>query len=210
MTPGKFISFEGGEGGGKTTQLTRLAGFLRQRGIEFVETREPGGTPQGEELRRLLVQGDPGRWLPVSELLMMTAARAEHVHHVIAPALAAGKWVLCDRFIDSTLVYQGIAGNAGVEMAMALHQQACGGLLPDVTFVLDLPVEIGLARAEKRGGDARFEKKGAEYHERIRMGFKSLTALYHERMVQIDAQHSFDLVWSEVEKQIKARFGFNE
>lgn len=203
---GKFISFEGGEGGGKTTQMVRLAGFLRQHNIPFLETREPGGTPQGEELRRLLVQGDPDRWQPISELLMMTAARAEHVHRVIAPALKDGVWVLCDRFVNSTLVYQGIAGDLGIDFVMDLHQRACSGLLPDATFILDLPVEAGLARAEKRGGDARFEKKGEVYHENIRAGFKQLAALFPQRIVEIDAQQSFDQVWAGIEASIIDRF----
>ncbi len=207
MAQGKFISFEGGEGGGKTTQMTRLAGLLRAQGIDFIETREPGGTEQGEDLRRLLVQGDPDRWQPISELLMMTAARAEHVHHVIAPALQQGQWVLCDRFVDSTLVYQGMAGDVGVEAVLDLHQRACAGLFPDLTFVLDLPVAAGLERAAKRGGDARFEKKGAAYHENIRAGFKQLSELFPERIVEVDAQQSFDHVWRSIESAMTERFG---
>ena len=141
---GKFISFEGGEGGGKSTQAVRLAGFLRSKGLDVIETREPGGTPQGEELRDLLVQGDPDRWAPLSELFMMTAARVEHVNRVIEPALASGKWVICDRFYDSTMVYQGIAGGLGLDMVGSLQAQAVGDCVPDVTFLLDLREEAGL------------------------------------------------------------------
>ena len=113
---GKFITFEGGEGGGKSTQAARLAGHLRSKGLDVLETREPGGTPQGEAIRDLLVQGDPDRWSALSELLLITAARVEHVNRLIEPALAAGKWVICDRFADSTLAYQGIAGDLGLDL----------------------------------------------------------------------------------------------
>lgn len=206
MSRGVFISFEGGEGGGKTTQMTRLAGFLRQQGIEVVETREPGGTVQGEELRALLVRGDPDRWQPTSELLMMTAARVEHVRHVIAPALAAGKWVLCDRFVDSSYVYQGLAGEIGFENVRYLHEMAVGGLLPDLTLLLDLPAEAGLRRAQTRGGEARFEKKGEAFHRKLREGFLELAAAYPERINKIDAQQSFDEVWSDIRAIVSERF----
>ena len=130
---GKFISFEGGEGGGKSTQATRLAGYLRAKGLDVVETREPGGTKQGEELRDLLVQGDPDRWSPYSELLMMTAARVEHVNRLIEPSLEEGKWVICDRFLDSTLTYQGIAGGLGLDVVRPMQQMAVGNTMPDLT-----------------------------------------------------------------------------
>ncbi len=207
MSRGIFISFEGGEGGGKTTQMTRLAGFLKQKSISVIETREPGGTPQGEDLRSLLVRGDPGRWQPRSELLMMTAARVEHVYHVIEPALAAGKWVLCDRFVDSTLVYQGLAGQVGIDEVSALHRSAVGGLMPDLTLLLDLPAEAGLKRAATRGGEARFEKKGDAFHRKLRDGFLELAAAYPDRICKIDAAQSFDGVWQEIEAVIVNRFG---
>ena len=168
---GKFISFEGGEGGGKSTQAARLAGFLRSKGLDVIETREPGGTQQGEDLRDLLVQGDPDRWLPLSELLMMTAARVEHVHRLIEPALAAGKWVICDRFMDSTLAYQGIAGGLGLNMVGQLQEQAVGDAVPDVTFLLDVRAEAGLKRAVTRGGAARFEKKAPPFTKPCAMDF---------------------------------------
>lgn len=203
---GKFISFEGGEGGGKSTQAARLAGFLRGTGLDVVETREPGGTKQGEELRDLLVQGDPDRWSPLSELLLMTAARVEHVNRLIEPALAAGKWVICDRFLDSTLAYQGIAGGLGLDMVQPMQDAAVSGCIPDVTFLLDVREEAGLQRAEKRGGAARFEKKDAEFHSRVRDGFLALAAESPQRIVVVDAENSFDAVWQQIEAQIKERF----
>jgi dTMP kinase len=203
---GKFISFEGGEGGGKSTQAVRLAGFLRSKGLDVVETREPGGTQQGEELRDLLVQGDPDRWSAFSELLMMTAARVEHVNRLIEPALAAGKWVICDRFLDSTLAYQGIAGGLGLDMVRPLQDTAVGSTLPDVTFLLDVREEAGLQRAEKRGGAARFEKKQAEFHSKVRDGFLALAAESPSRMVVVDAEDTFDAVWQQIEGEMKQRF----
>lgn len=203
---GKFISFEGGEGGGKSTQAARLAGFLRSKGFEVIETREPGGTKQGEELRDLLVQGDPDRWAPLSELLMMTAARIEHVNRLIEPALAAGKWVVCDRFLDSSMVYQGIAGGLGLDMVSNLQQKAVGACVPDATFLLDLREEAGLKRAEKRGGAARFEKKQADFHRNVRDGFLALAAEAPERIFVVDAEDSFDSVWQQIETEMKQRF----
>ena len=202
---GKFISFEGGEGGGKSTQAARLAGFLRSKGLEVIETREPGGTKQGEELRDLLVQGDPDRWSSLSELLMMTAARVEHVNRLIEPALAAGKWVVCD-FMDSSMVYQGIAGGLGLDMVGPLQAQAVNGCVPDVTFLLDLREEAGLQRAEKRGGAARFEKKEAEFHRNVRDGFLALAAENPDRIMVVDAEDTFEAVWSQIEGEMKQRF----
>lgn len=203
---GKFISFEGGEGGGKTTQSAELAGFLRQRGLHVVETLEPGGTQQGEELRKLLVEGDPDRWSPLSELLMMTAARVEHVHRVIAPALAEGKWVISDRFVDSTLVYQGIAGGVDLDVIKDLQKTAIGGAIPDVTFLLDVRAEKGLKRAAIRGGAARFEKKGEAFHQTVRDGFLALANEHSNRMVVIDAEEKFADVWAQIEAEITRRF----
>ncbi len=203
---GKFISFEGGEGGGKSTQAVRLAGFLRSKGLDVVETREPGGTQQGEELRDLLVQGDPDRWSPFSELLMMTAARVEHVNRLIEPSLAAGKWVICDRFLDSTLAYQGIAGGLGLDMVRPLQTKAVGDTVPDVTFLLDVREEAGLQRAEKRGGAARFEKKQPEFHSKVRDGFLALAAESPNRIIVVDAEVTFDAVWQQIEGEMKQRF----
>jgi dTMP kinase len=203
---GKFITFEGGEGGGKSTQAARMAGYLRGKGLQVIETREPGGTQQGEDLRDLLVQGDPDRWSALSELLLLTAARVEHVNRLIEPALAEGKWVICDRFADSTLAYQGIAGELGLELVEQLQQLAVGASSPDVTFLLDVRAEAGLQRAEKRGGAARFEKKGAAFHQTLRDGFLALANENPQRIVLIDGEDTFDNVWGQIEAELGRRF----
>ena len=203
---GKFISFEGGEGGGKSTQAARMAGYLRGKGLEVLETREPGGTPESEALRDLLVQGDPDRWSALSELLLITAARVEHVNRLIEPALVRGKWVICDRFADSTLAYQGIAGELGLELVEQLQQLAVGATTPDVTFLLDVRAEAGLQRAEKRGGAARFEKKGAAFHQTLRDGFLALANENPQRIVLIDGEDTFDNVWGQIEAELGRRF----
>ena len=203
---GKFITFEGGEGGGKSTQAARMAGYLRGKGLEVLETREPGGTPESEALRDLLVQGDPDRWSALSELLLITAARVEHVNRLIEPALVQGKWVICDRFADSTLAYQGIAGELGLELVEQLQQLAVGATTPDVTFLLDVRAEAGLQRAEKRGGAARFEKKGAAFHQTLRDGFLALANENPQRIVLIDGEDTFDNVWGQIETELGRRF----
>ena len=203
---GKFITFEGGEGGGKSTQAARMAGYLRGKGLEVLETREPGGTPESEALRDLLVQGDPDRWSAMSELLLVTAARVEHVNRLIEPALTEGKWVICDRFADSTLAYQGIAGELGLELVGQLQKLAVGVTAPDVTFLLDVRAEAGLQRAEKRGGAARFEKKGAAFHQTLRDGFLALANENPQRIVLIDGEDTFDNVWGQIEIELRRRF----
>ena len=203
---GKFITFEGGEGGGKSTQAARMAGYLRGKGLEVLETREPGGTPESEALRDLLVQGDPDRWSAMSELLLVTAARVEHVNRLIEPALTEGKWVICDRFADSTLAYQGIAGELGLELVEQLQKLAVGATAPDVTFLLDVRAEAGLQRAEKRGGAARFEKKGSAFHQTLRDGFLALANENPQRIVLIDGEDTFDNVWGQIEIELGRRF----
>ncbi|MBE8191787.1 MAG: dTMP kinase [Alphaproteobacteria bacterium] len=209
-TSGHFITFEGGDGGGKTTQAAELVGYLRGKGFEVLETLEPGGTQQGEDLRDLLVRGNPERWSPLAELLMMTAARVEHVNRVIRPALAAGKWVICDRFIDSTLVYQGIAGGVDLSFIKQLQELACADssppIMPDLTFVLDVRAEKGLERATIRGGAARFEKKGTGFHQKVRDGFLALANESPTRMVVIDAEETFAKVWAQIESAMARHF----
>ena len=205
---GKFISFEGGEGGGKSTQAASLAGYLRGKGLQVVETHEPGGTKQSEALRDLLVQGEPERWSIMSELLLMTAARIEHVNRLIKPALQDGKWVVCDRFFDSTLAYQGIAGGLAEKFGLAMVQdfqlQVLDGTIPDITFLLDVRAEAGLERAKKRGGAARFEKKGATFHQTVRDAFLAIAAENSERVVVIDAEDSFEQVRRQIEAAMEA------
>ena len=162
MKRGKFLTLEGGEGTGKSTQAARLVDRLRERGIEVVQTREPGGTPGAEALRALLVQGGADRWSPTAELLLMYAARADHLERVIRPALKRGQWVVSDRFADSSRAYQGAGGGADPELIERIDRGVVGLDQPDLTLVFDLPVETGLEAGDGlRGGDARFESKGA-------------------------------------------------
>lgn len=189
---GKFLTFEGGEGAGKSTQVRLLAEALRARGKDVVTTREPGGSPEAENIRDLLVTGEPGRWDPISETLLLYAARRDHWLRLIEPALDDGKWVLCDRFADSTRVYQGIG--KGVELAVleTLHRLALGDVEPDLTLLLDLPAETGLARTQARESagatlETRFERMALEFHRALRAGFVALAAENPARIVTIDA-----------------------
>jgi dTMP kinase len=196
---GLFVTFEGGDGSGKTTQLRRLAADLRASGREVVETREPGGAPGAEDIRRLVLEGAPGRWSPVSELLLFNAARRDHLEHTIRPALDRGAVVLCDRFADSTRVYQSAGradGTPGADPALveALHQLVIG-LEPDLTLILELDPATGLDRGFARGGaETRFESLGADFHARIRDGFRALAAAHPERCRMIDASGDMDAV----------------
>jgi len=197
--PGLFISFEGGEGSGKTTQIRRLESWFRQRGREVVVTREPGGSPGAEEIRNLLLTGDPGRWDAVTEALLMFASRRDHVERTIRPALTEGKVVLCDRFADSSVAYQGFGHGLGAEFIRNLWQIAIDGFKPDLTLIFDLPVEVGLERAGARftnvsAAEDRFERMGTEFHQRLRNGFIEIARKNPERCEIVDANGDIDLV----------------
>lgn len=207
MTRGRFITLEGGEGAGKSTQARRLAEALRARGHEVVTTREPGGSPGAEALRGLLVNGAADRWSPTAEALLMYAARSDHLDRLIRPALARGAWVVCDRFADSSRAYQGFAGGVDPSFIEALDRGVVGDDQPDLTLIFDLPVEAGLRRAAGRGGDeARFEGKGAEFHRRLREGFLAVARAHPERCVVIDADAGpdevFERAWSAVAERL--------
>jgi dTMP kinase len=199
---GLFITFEGGEGTGKSTQLKLLAERLNDRDV--VITREPGGTPQGEVLRGLLVTGDVNTWTPVSEALLNSAARTEHVRMVIAPALARNAYVICDRFMDSTRAYQGVAGGVDKSLINALEREAVGRYRPNLTLVFDLDPERGLARAKARGTDSesRFERKGLAFHQKLRAAFLDIAEQDPARCCVIDANKSIpeisEAVWAQV------------
>ncbi len=208
MKAGKFISFEGGEGGGKSTQAKRLADSLRNAGIDVVETREPGGAPGAEEIRKLLVTGAVDRWQPESEVLLNYAARVEHVATTIRPALAAGQWVISDRFFDSTTAYQGYGHGVDPNKIAALHQLFLGDFNPDLTLILDVPVDTGIERTKIRTGDEnRYERMNSAFHERLRRGFTEIAEAAPSRCVVIDAGQTIDQVFAEISAVVGLRLG---
>ncbi|MBV9861673.1 MAG: dTMP kinase [Alphaproteobacteria bacterium] len=188
MSRGRFITVEGGEGAGKSTQVGLLVATLERAGIGVRRTREPGGSAGGESIRRLLLQGDTGRWDPVAEALLLAAARRDHVVRLIGPALQQGMWVVCDRFADSTLAYQGYGKGLAIAELEALGRFAVGDIAPDLTLILDLPVAAGLARAASRAARPdRFERLDTTFHEALRHGYRQIAAAHPKRCVLIDA-----------------------
>jgi dTMP kinase len=187
---GRFITLEGGEGVGKSTQARRLAEALRALGHDVVETREPGGSPGAEAIRALLLEGGADRWGAGAEALLFAAARADHVAKTIRPALAAGKWVVCDRFLDSSLAYQGGADGLGDAAIRALHDIGSGGFLPDRTLLLTLPPDEAADRATARdeGRADRFGARDAAYHARVANAFRTLAAADPTRFRIVDAR----------------------
>jgi dTMP kinase len=211
---GRFITLEGGEGAGKSTQLRRLADALAALNIACVTTREPGGSPGAEEIRALLVNGAPGRWDVVTETLLVYAARADHVARTIGPALLTDKWVLCDRFTDSTYAYQGAGRGLARETIRRIDAVVLDDFKPDLTLILDLPVEIGLARAADRAaqksrsaGESRFEQFDTAFHERLRQAFIEIARRNPDRCIVIDAGGSEDDVAAAILAAVKRRFG---
>ena len=193
---GRFITLEGGEGVGKSTQLRALSDALRGRGVEVVETREPGGSPGAEAIRALLLQGEIERWTAETEALLFAAARSDHVGRTIRPALERGAWVVCDRFLDSSIAYQGIVGGVGVEAIRRLHDVGSHGFLPDRTLLLRLDAMDAAARTSARdpdGGD-RFGARDADYHGRINAAFDRLAAEEPGRYRTVDAAGSAEEV----------------
>jgi dTMP kinase len=204
---GRFITFEGGEGAGKTTQLGLLSESLRCAGFPVLLTREPGGSNGAEEIRNLLVTGAIGRWDAISEALLHFAARRDHVETKIKPALEDGTWVLCDRFADSSMAYQGYGYGLGRERIEALQQFSIGEFLPDLTLIFDMPVEAGLARAAGRDEDkSRYEQLDIEFHERVRDGFREIAVAEPKRCIIVDAQDSVVAVQDGLRKAIVDRF----
>jgi dTMP kinase len=189
MTKGRFLSLEGGEGAGKSTQVRALAAALAERGIDTVVTREPGGSEGAEAIRALLMHGDATRWSARAEALLFAAARADHVEKIIRPALDAGRWVICDRYIDSTRAYQGVAGGIDDAAILMLHDFGSSGLLPDRTFLLTLPAEVGAARAAARDGVAadRFARRDPRFHGAVTAAFDEFAVNDPKRFCRIDA-----------------------
>jgi dTMP kinase len=206
VTRGRFITFEGGEGAGKSTQIPRLAERLRRSGVDALTTREPGGSPGAEAIRALLLTGQTDRWSPTAETLLFYAARSDHIDRTIRPALERGAWVISDRFADSTRAYQAAAGGAPEPLIAALEQAVLGGLKPDLTLILDLSPQDGLARAAGRGGgEARFEAKGLAFHAALRERFLAIAAAEPERCALIDATLTPDAVEQAIWAAVKDR-----
>lgn len=208
MARGNFISFEGGEGAGKSTQTERLANALEDRSIPCLATREPGGSPGAESIRELLVRGEVGRWDPMSEALLHFAARRDHVMTVIEPALDEGTWVVCDRYTDSTIAYQGYGQGLEISIIEDLHRQTVGNLWPDATIILDIAVSQGLDRIVSRGGEThRYEQMEIDFHMRLREGFLKIARQNSERCVVVDAARPSDTVHDSIMTLIAQRFG---
>jgi dTMP kinase len=205
---GKFITFEGGEGAGKSTQAALLEKQLSLVGIGAVVTREPGGSPGAEIIRHVLLSGAARRFGAGTEALLFAAARADHVDTLIVPALRSGRWVICDRFIDSTRVYQGIAGNVDLPFIRGLERLTVGPAKPDLTFILDLPAEVGLRRAKARRGDDipdRFETEDLAYHQALNAGFRTIAAEEKQRCMLIDANRPAEQVAGDIWRTVCRR-----
>ena len=204
---GRFITLEGGEGAGKSTQIKRLAAALEDKGITVLATREPGGSPGAEQIRKLMVEGEPGRWDAITETLLAYAARADHVARTIGPALRAGRWVISDRFNDSTFAYQGVGRGVPRETIRRIDSAALDDFQSDLTLILDLDVKLGLERAQSRGAaENRFEKFGAEFHEKLRQSFLDIARRNPERCRVIDAGGTEDQVAEAILAAVSRRF----
>ncbi len=207
---GKFVTFEGGEGAGKSTQIRRLAARLKDAGLTVVITREPGGTPAAEAIRQFILTGRAAAMGAEGEAMLFAAARADHVQNVIRPALLRGDWVLCDRFSDSTRVYQGAEGGVAPKMLDALEHMAVGGTRPDLTLILDIPAAIGLRRVRARqaatgDGPDRFDSEQVAPHERRRQAYLALAASDPNRYAVIDAVHWEGDVADDIWRAVSAR-----
>ncbi len=205
---GRFITLEGGEGVGKSTNHNVIADYLRSHGIEVIETREPGGTPLAEEIRNLLLSVRNEQVDGNTELLLMFAARAQHIETVIKPALARGAWVLCDRFTDATYAYQGTARGLSKDLILNLETKVQSGLHPDLTILLDLDPRIGMARASKRSQADRIETEKIDFFDRVRAGYLERAAAEPDRFLIIDAEPCMTDVKNSIEFGLCARFGW--
>ncbi|MGE3334054.1 MAG: dTMP kinase [Rhodospirillaceae bacterium] len=208
MAGGIFITFEGGEGGGKSTQARKLAEVLTARGHDVILTREPGGAPGAEAIRKLLVEGASNRWDGLTEALLHTAARRDHLLKTVWPALGAGKTVISDRFFDSTIAYQGYGHGLDIAALRELQHVAIGDFKPDITLILDLPAGVGLARAHVRGGaETRYESMAVAFHERLRQGFLEIAAAEPARCRVIDADNGIETVHAAIMSAVTAFLG---
>lgn len=207
-TRARFITLEGGEGAGKSTQVARLRESVEARGHRCIATREPGGAPGAEMVRKLLVEGPAERWDGVTEALLHFAARREHLRTTVLPAIASGTWVVSDRFADSTMAYQGYGHGIDRAMLATLYDITVGDFRPDLTLILDLPVEAGLARAaSRRGKETRYESLPVDFHQRVRAGFLDIAAADPGRCVVIDASAGIDDIARAIGDALAARLG---
>ncbi len=204
---GRFVTLEGGDGSGKSTQARQLADFLIARGEEVILTREPGGAPGADEIRKLILTGDPDRWDGAEETLLFYTARLNHLRLTVKPALAAGKWVISDRFADSTMAYQGYGNQHGPENVQKIHDVTVGSFEPDLTFILDLDVTVGLARTHGRDHDEdRFERMKIDFHERMRAGFLEIDKANTHRCVVVNAEKAPEFIQAELQDVLLDRF----
>lgn len=204
----RFITFEGGEGGGKSTQVALLTEAFAKSGLGVMKTREPGGSQGAEAIRDLLVNGAIDKWDPVCETLLFYAARMDHVTRLIRPALEAGQFVICDRFTDSTVVYQGVGKKLGEGYVQSLQHLTLGSFMPDLTFILDMDPAEGLRRADaRRGGENRFESMDVDFHHAVRAGFLRLAKEEPTRFVVLDAAQPIEVVRTQVIAAVNERLG---
>ncbi|MEX0582768.1 MAG: dTMP kinase [Sneathiella sp.] len=203
---GKFITLEGGDGSGKSTQSRLLGEYLGAQSVNILLTREPGGAPGADEIRELILTGDPDRWDAVGETLLFYAARRNHLRLTIWPALEEGRWVISDRFADSTMAYQGYGNRLGEAAVKQIHDFAVGDFIPDLTFIFDIPAEEGLRRTmDRTHNEDRFEKMDLSFHERLRDGFRDIAQKNPDRCVLIDATQSVDAIQQELRETVTAR-----
>ena len=205
MSKGLFITFEGGDGSGKSTQYRLFAEYLRNRGFDVVTTREPGGTRISEKIRDLLLDPECTEMDDMTEALLFAASRAQHVEELIKPSVEAGKIVLCDRFVDSSIVYQGFGRGLG-DCVSAINEHAVRGMYPDVTFLLDISPEEGRKRTGKTGKNDRLEKQSMEYHAMVAEGYRKLAAAEPDRFIVIDASGSIQKVASDITDAFEKRY----
>lgn len=195
---GKFITIEGTDGSGKSTQIELLMDYLRKKGADVIFTREPGGTQISEKIREIILDVDNSEMTGITEALLYAAARSQHVEEKIIPALEAGKIIICDRFVDSSIAYQGAARGLGAEKIMGINEAALHGIMPDMTLFFDLSPEKGILRKKNERALDRLEKEKMDFHEKVYEGYKNLCKKYPERIKPIDADRSIDEVHSEV------------
>lgn len=207
MTQGRFISMEGGEGAGKSTMMARMAGWLESKGHRVIRTREPGGTVLAEKIRAILLDDEHLTLCSQAELLLLFASRAQHLDELIRPALARGETVLCDRFTDATWAYQGGGRQLPASLIASLEQMVHGDLQPDLTLLLDLPVEVGLERASRRGAADRFEQESVLFFERVRQAYLDRAEVHANRFAVIDAALEPEQVWAQIQSVLERRLG---